>query len=93
MNRAVAICEEYCKSVRKSHDSITVSVEGKYFTELYTRLMLLGYCCESIMTAPTSDMHLAQFVIATPDADMFDDWMEDDTDDGADYWKNSDDSF
>ena len=91
MNQAIAICEEYCKSVRESTDSIFVAVEGKYFTELYTRLMLLGYCCESIMSSSTSDTHLVRFTLASSSSDIFGDWMGEDIDDGADYWKNADD--
>ena len=90
MNQAVAICEEYCKSVREGQNTISVAVEGKYFTELYTRLMLLGYCCESIMTSETSDTHLARFVAASPDSDIFRDFPSDD--EGED-WKKPDDIF
>jgi hypothetical protein len=91
MSRAISICEEYCKSVRESRGTITVAVEGKYFTELYTRLMLLGYCCSSIMSSETSETHLARFVPSSPDSDIFGDWMHEDIDDGADDWKYSDD--
>ena len=90
MTRAVAICEEYCKSVRQGINSITVAVDGKYFTELYTRLMLLGYCCETIMSSSESDSHLAKFVLADPNGDIFGDWMGEDIDDGADDWKYAD---
>ena len=93
MNQAIAICEEYCKSVRKGADSIFVAVEGKYFTELYTRLMLLGYCCESIMSSETSDTHLARFRLASSSSDIFGDWMGEDIDDDADDWKKPDDIF
>lgn len=93
MSRAVAICEEFCNTVRAGQESISVAVEGKYFTELYTRLMLLGYCCESIMSSETSDTHLARFTLASSSSDIFGDWMGDDVDDDADYWKNSDDQF
>ena len=91
MSRAVAICEEFCNTVRGGHGSISVAVEGKYFTELYTRLMLLGYCCESIMSSDTSDTHLARFMLASSSSDIFGDWMHEDVDDGADDWKNADD--
>jgi hypothetical protein len=91
MKFAVAICQEYCKSVREGKDSISVAVEGKYFTELYTRLMLLGYCCETIMTSTESTSHLVKFVLADPNGDIFGDWMHDDIDDGADDWKNAPD--
>jgi len=90
VNQAVAICEEYCKSVREGQNTISVAVEGKYFTELYTRLMLLGYACESIMSSETSDTHLARFVIASPDSDIFRDLPSDD--EGED-WKKPDDIF
>lgn len=91
MSFAVAICEEYCKSVRQGQNSISVAVEGKYFTELYTRLMLLGYCCESIMSSETSDTHLARFTQASSSSDIFGDWMGEEIDDGADDWKYADD--
>ena len=90
MNRAKAICEEYCKSVRESRDVITVAVEGKYFTELYTRLMLLGYCCSSIMSSETSDTHLARFVPASSESDIFGDFPNDDE---GEEWKKPDDIF
>ena len=91
MNRVIAICEEYCKTVRQGQNSIHVMVEGKYFTELYARLMSHGYCCETIMTSSESDSHLAKFVLADPDGDIFGDWMHEDMDDSADDWKNADD--
>jgi hypothetical protein len=102
MSHAKSICEEYCESVRESRDTFTVAVEGKYFTELYTRLMMCGYCCESIMTTgnKSNGKHLAIFVPATPNMEIWDvshlldiDAYEDEDEDEDEDWKKSDDSF
>ena len=100
MSHARALCEEYCKSVRESRGMFTVAVEGKYFTELYTRLMMCGYCCESIMTSgnKSNETHLARFVLATPDKEVWDvshlldiEAYEDEDEDEDEDWKKPDD--
>ena len=48
----LSIFEEYCDKVEilPGNDSVEVKVRGKYFTELYTRVMLCGWTCLSIMS-------------------------------------------
>jgi hypothetical protein len=59
----IALFEEYCDSVKQlpEGDSVEVKVQGKYFTELYTRVMLYGWVCLSIIS-DQHDNHLAIFV-------------------------------
>jgi hypothetical protein len=102
MSHAKAICEEYCKSVRESRGNLTVALDGKYFTELYSRLMMCGYCCESIMTTGgrSNENHLARFVPMTPDTEVWDvshlldiDAYEAEDEDEDEDWKKPDDIF
>ena len=62
-DRTISIFEEYCDSVKQlpEGDSVEVKVQGKYFTELYTRVMLHGWACLSIIS-DESDNHIAMFV-------------------------------
>ena len=59
----IAIFEEYCDSVKKlpEGDSVEVSVRGKYFTELYTRVIPHGWACLSIIS-DQHDNHIAIFI-------------------------------
>lgn len=91
-----AIFEEYCKSVQVYEEpvhSIEVVVSGKYFTELYTRVMEHGYTCHSIISSE-DDTHIAMFSIANlTDLDkLFDDMIGDDfdEDESANWWKHQD---
>ena len=91
MNKPViAIFEEYCDLVKLiSEDSVEVAVRGKYFTELYTRVMLQGWACTSIVS-DDHDNHIARFTENGP-LDMFDEMMGDEfKDDDSDWWKHKD---
>jgi hypothetical protein len=98
-DRTISIFEEYCNSVKQlpEGDSVEVTVSGKYFTELYTRVMLHGWACISIIS-DDSDNHIAMFV-ATGSLGMLDSLMEggfdmdemfgdDFKDDDSDWWKH-----
>lgn len=96
---AISIFEEYCNSVEKlpGGDSVEVRVNGKYFTELYTRVMLHGWSCISIMS-DEFDNHIATFVENgalglleqlmddTEDSSEF--FGSDIMDDDSEWWKN-----
>tara|TARA_B100000579_G_scaffold347110_1_gene300092 strand:+ start:26 stop:307 length:282 start_codon:yes stop_codon:yes gene_type:complete len=88
----IAIFEEYCDSVKEFSDGelVEVKIRGKYFTELYTRVMLHGMTCLSIMSDQT-DNHVATFIEGGT-SEMFGDFMGDDfhEDDSGDWWKNQD---
>jgi hypothetical protein len=88
-----SICEEFCEGVSVIDDeTIEVAVAGQYFTELYARLMVHGFCCKSILSNADDDTHIAVFTLAENMSDfgtMFDDFMEDNfEDDSSDWWKN-----
>jgi hypothetical protein len=91
-----AIFEEYCKSVLVYEEpvhSVEVVVSGKYFTELYARVMEHGYTCHSLISTE-DDTHIAMFSIAssTDFGKLFDDMIGDEfnEDDSADWWKHQD---
>jgi len=87
------ICEEYCKSVTVlDGDELEVVVAGQYFTELYSRVMIHGYCCKTIMSNSHDDVHIATFVpVGERDFDMFDDLFDNGhEDDSSDWWKFQD---
>tara|TARA_A100001037_G_scaffold63293_1_gene55309 strand:+ start:22480 stop:22773 length:294 start_codon:yes stop_codon:yes gene_type:complete len=94
-SRAKAIFEEYCKSVQvHEHPTHTVEVvvSGKYFTELYSRVMECGYTCYSIITSSESDAHVAMFSISSmyDIGSLYDDIYDDDgEDESADWWKHT----
>ena len=54
IDRTISIFEEYCNSVETlpGGDSVEVKINGKYFTELYTRVMLHGWAC-LLYTSPS----------------------------------------
>ena len=90
-NPTIAIFEEYCDAVKlyPTGDTVEISVKGKYFTELYTRVMLHGWACLSIMS-DQRDNHIATFV-KNGDHDVFDELMGDEfRDDDTDWWKHQD---
>ena len=94
----IAIFEEYCDLVKKlpEGDSVEVTIRGKYFTELYTRVMLQGGVCISIMS-DESDTHIATFVengafgmldsLMNDDFDINEMFGDDFKDDESDWWK------
>ena len=96
INRTISIFEEYCDSVKQlpEGDSVEVKVQGKYFTELYTRVMLHGWACLSIIS-DESDNHIATFVDGGA-LDFLQQMMDDDfmnefpNEDENDWWKKSD---
>jgi hypothetical protein len=93
MNESIfAIFEEYCDAVNKSADGdlVEVKLRGKYFTELYTRVMLHGWTCLSIIS-DESDNHIATFTEGGI-SDMLDEMMGDEFlgDDPGDWWKHQD---
>lgn len=100
-NYAISIFEEYCTSVEKlpGDDSVEVKVQGKYFTELYTRVMLHGWTCISIMS-DRHDNHIATFLensalglldnLMNEDIESLGMYEEDFMDDESDWWKNQD---
>ena len=75
-----------------------VKVQGKYFTELYTRVMLHGWVCLSIIS-DENDNHIAMFVengalglfenLMSDDFDMNEMFGDDFKDDESDWWKKS----
>jgi hypothetical protein len=89
-NSTIAIFEEYCEDVKRvSADSVEIAVKGKYFTELYARVMLHGWTCLSIMS-DQQDNHIATF-IKNGDPDAFDEMLGDEfRDDDNDWWKHQD---
>tara|TARA_Y100001934_G_C12021349_1_gene616959 strand:- start:45 stop:323 length:279 start_codon:yes stop_codon:yes gene_type:complete len=92
MNKsAIAIFEEYCDSVKLlSKDTIEVQVQGKYFTELYIRVMLHGLTCVSIMSNER-DIHIVTFGCSGLYGGPFDDMLGDELgDDDSDWWKCQD---
>jgi len=93
---AHSIFEEYCDKVEilPGDDSVEVKVQGKYFTELYTRVMLHGWACISIMS-DEKDNHTATFVdggaLGFLEQMMGEDFMNEfPSDDEQDWWKKSD---
>lgn len=100
MNKsAIAIFEEYCDSVKElpEGDSVEVKIRGKYFTELYTRVMLHGWACLSIVS-DQHDNHIAIFIENSAlgflenfmGDEKFDDLRGDDFNDDDDWWKHQD---
>ena len=99
-DRTISIFEEYCNSVEilPGGDSVEVKVNGKYFTELYTRVMLQGWVCLSIIS-DESDNHIATFVengalgmldsLIGDGFDMNEMFGDDFKDDESDWWKKS----
>jgi hypothetical protein len=99
-DRTISIFEEYCNSVETlpGGDSVEVKINGKYFTELYTRVMLHGWACISIMS-DESNNHIATFVengalglfenLMGDDFDMNEMFGDDFKDDESDWWKKS----
>ena len=100
INRTISIFEEYCDSVKQlpEGDSVEVKVQGKYFTELYTRVMLHGWACLSIIS-DENDNHIAMFVengaiglfenLMGDGFDMNEMFGDDFKDDESDWWKKS----
>lgn len=93
---AHAIFEEYCDKVEilPGEDSVEVKVQGKYFTELYTRVMLHGWVCISIMS-DEKDNNIATFVdggvLGFLEQMMGEDFMNEfPNEDETDWWKKSD---
>lgn len=93
---AHSIFEEYCDKVEilPGEDSVEVKVQGKYFTELYTRVMLHGWACISIMS-DHKDNHTATFVdggaLGFLEQMMGEDFMNEfPNEDENDWWKKSD---
>ena len=92
---AHSIFEEYCDKVEilPGDDSVEVKVQGKYFTELYTRVMLHGWACISIMS-DEKDNHTATFVdggaLGFLEQMMGEDFMNEfPNEDETDWWKKS----
>lgn len=88
-NSTIAIFQEYCDAVSLSsdRDSVEIAVKGKYFTELYARVMLHGLTCISILS-DQHDNHIATF-IKNGDIDMFDEMLGDEfRDDDNEWWKH-----
>tara|TARA_Y100000385_G_C13040000_1_gene614840 strand:+ start:398 stop:697 length:300 start_codon:yes stop_codon:yes gene_type:complete len=92
---ALSIFEEYCDKVEilPGNDSVEVIVQGKYFTELYTRVMLHGWACLSILS-DENDNHTATFVensaLGFLEKFMDEDFMNEfPNEDENDWWKNS----
>jgi len=92
---AISIFEEYCDKVEilPGNDSVEVAVQGKYFTELYTRVMLHGWACLSILS-DENDNHTATFVensaLGFLEKFMDEDFMNEfPNEDENDWWKNS----
>ena len=92
---AHSIFKEYCDKVEilPGEDSVEVRVQGKYFTELYTRVMLHGWACISIMS-DEKDNHTATFVdggaLGFLDQMMGEDFMNEfPNEDESDWWKKS----
>ena len=89
----LSIFEEYCDKVEilPGNDSVEVKVRGKYFTELYTRVMLCGWTCLSIMS-DENDNQIATFVENSVlgflekfiDDDFTNEFSEEDE---SDWWK------
>lgn len=96
----IAIFEEYCDSVKElpEGDAVEVKIRGKYFTELYTRVMLHGWACLSIIS-DQHDNHIATFVensalgllesFMGEDFDSNEMFGDDFRDDESDWWKKS----
>lgn len=90
---AISIFEEYSEKVEilPEEDSVEVKVQGKYFTELYTRVMLHGWSCISIMS-DENENHTATFV-ENGALGFLEKFMEDDftnefpNEDETDWWK------
>ena len=99
-NPTIAIFEEYCDSVKElpEGDSVEVRIQGKYFTELYTRVMLHGWACLSIVS-DQHDNHIATFIengalgmldsLMGEDFDSNEMFGDDFRDDAGDWWKKS----
>ena len=99
-NPTIAIFEEYCDSVKELPEgpSVEVTIQGKYFTELYTRVMLHGWACLSIIS-DQHDNHIATFVensalgflenLMGEDFDSNEMFGDDFRDDEGDWWKKS----
>ena len=93
---AHSIFEEYCDKVEilPGEDSVEIKVKGKYFTELYTRVMLHGWVCISIIS-DEYDNHIATFVengaLGFLEKFMDDDFMNEfPNEDENDWWKKND---
>jgi len=99
-NSAIAIFEEYCDSVKTLPEggSVEVGVRGKYFTELYTRVIPHGWACLSIVS-DRHDNHIAIFIensvlgfLENSMGEEFDpnEMLGDDfKDDESDWWKKN----
>jgi len=93
----VGILQEYCDKVdmQPGGDAVEVVVQGKYFTELYTRVMLHGWACLSIMS-DDNDIQVATFVENSV-MGFLEKFMDDDignefefpNEDDGDWWKKS----
>lgn len=93
---AHSIFEEYCDKVEilPGEDSVEIKVQGKYFTELYTRVMLHGWVCISIIS-DECDNHIATFVengaLGFLEKFMDEDFMNEfPNEDENDWWKKND---
>ena len=93
---AHSIFEEYCDKVEilPGEDSVEIKVQGKYFTELYTRVMLHGWVCISIIS-DEYDNHIATFVengaLGFLEKFMDEDFMNEfPNEDENDWWKKND---
>jgi hypothetical protein len=93
---AHSIFEEYCDKVEilPGDDSVEIKVQGKYFTELYTRVMLHGWVCISIIS-DEYDNHIATFVengaLGFLEKFMDEDFMNEfPNEDENDWWKKND---
>jgi len=97
----IAIFEEYCDSVKQLPEggSVEVKVQGKYFTELYTRVMLHGWACLSIIS-DQHDNHIAIFIennalgllenlMNEEEFDPNEMFGDDFKDDESDWWKKN----
>jgi len=93
----VGIFQEYCDKVdmQPGGDAAEVTIREKYFNELYTRVLLHGWTCLSIMPND-NNTHVATFVENSV-MGFLEKFMDEDftsefefpPDDESDWWKKS----